>query len=265
MPEASNAGPAVNFSAATSLAMELNFNGAQPQHFGAPAASATAFCSGDFEGDVRRGASCNCSSITLIPHCNGTHTESVGHLTAGFRPLHEFVPLAPIPALLLSVDVVSAAATAEDSVPAPHQGDSLITREGLLKHWPAGMPITPRALLLRTRSNGEHATQSANPPYLTRQAASEMVERGIEHLVVDLPSVDRTSDTGKLTAHRVFFGLPPGSTDARVATRAHCTITELAQFPTTLKDGPCALQLQFPAFTGDAVPSRPVHLPLATT
>lgn len=86
--------------------------------------------------------------------------------------------------------------------------------------------------------------------------------RGIEHLVVDLPSVDRSQDEGRLTAHRIFFGLPPNSTDRNLATRAHCTITEFATFARSLQDGPCALQLQIPAFTGDAVPSRPVYLPL---
>jgi kynurenine formamidase len=259
VPAASNPDTA-SFADATSLALELDFDGAQPQHFGAPAARSTAFRSGSFEGEVARGASCNCRSITLIPHCNGTHTESVGHLTTGFRPLHEFVPLGPIPALLLTVEVVSAADTSEGSLPAPQMGDRLITREALLKHWPQGMQNTPRALLVCTRASSAHA--DANPPYFTRQAASEMVERGIEHLVVDLPSVDRSSDEGKLTAHRIFFGLPAGATDARLATRSHCTITELAQFPAQLRDGPCALQLQIPAFTGDAVPSRPVHLPL---
>jgi kynurenine formamidase len=257
---ASNAATAVNFATATSLAMTLDFNGPQPQHFGAPPARSTPVQIGSFEGDVTRGASCNCNSITLIPHCNGTHTESVGHLTTGFRPLHEFVPLWPIPALLLTVDVASAADTTEDSVPAPRQGDRLITRAALLRRWPASAQQAPRALLLRTTS----AAQDANPPYLTRQAASEMVQRGIEHLVVDLPSVDRSSDDGKLTAHRIFFGLPAGATDASLATRSHCTITEMAQFPPRLPDGPCALQLQIPAFSGDAVPSRPLHLPLVT-
>jgi arylformamidase len=264
---ASNADIAVDFAAATSLAMELDFNGAQPQHFGAPPASSTAFHVDGFEGEVARGASCNCRSITLIPHCNGTHTESVGHLTTGFRPLHEFVPVEPISALLLSVEVVDAADTTEDSLPPPQQGDRLITRAAMLQRWPADVPFAPRALLLRTSTArndnaASAAAPAANPPYLTRQAAGELVQRGIEHLVVELPSVDRTSDEGKLTAHRIFFGLPAGATDARQATRGQCTITELAQFPSRLNDGSCALQLQIPAFTGDAVPSRPIHLPL---
>jgi kynurenine formamidase len=250
----------VDFGAATSLAMVLDFDGAQPQHFGAPPARSTPFRTAEFEGAVTLGASCNCSSITLIPHCNGTHTESVGHLTVGFRPLHEFVPMSPIPALLVSVDLVSAADTPEDSLPAPQSGDRLVTREALLRRWPASLPFAPRALLLRTT---QPFAGEANPPFLTRQAAVEIVRRGIEHLVLDLPSADRTSDEGHLTAHRVFFGLPAGATDARLATRGQCTITELAVFPAHLADGPCALQLQVPAFTGDAVPSRPVYLPLA--
>ena len=251
--------PPVDFGAATSLAMELDFGGTQPQHFGAPPARSTPFRIGDFEGEVARGASCNCSSITLIPHCNGTHTESVGHLTIGFRPLHEFVPISPIPALLLSVDLVDAADTPEESQPLPQAGDRLLTREALLRKWPATLPFAPRALLLRTMPA---VPGESNPPFLTRQAATEIVSRGIEHLVLDLPSADRTRDEGHLTAHRIFFGLPVAVTDARLATRGHCTITELAVFPARLPDGPCALQLQVPAFTGDAVPSRPVHIPL---
>lgn len=263
MPAQSTALP-VDFAAATSLAMELDFNGAQPQHFGAPVARSTPFRSGDFEGDVARGGSCNCNSITLIPHCNGTHTEGVGHLTVGFRPLHEFVPLAPIPALLLTVAVVSSERTTEDSIPPPQAGDLLITREALLRHWPASLSIAPRALLLRTDPAVISRAGNTNPPYLSRQAAAEIVERGIEHLLLDLPSADRSTDEGRLTAHRIFFGLPAGVIDAALATRSQCTITELAQFPARVPDGPCAVQLQIPAFTGDAVPSRPLHLPLVS-
>ena len=249
----------VRFDRAVSLARELDFDGAQPLHFGAPRATSSAFRIGSFEGDVARGASCNCRSITLIPHCNGTHTESVGHLTRTATPLHRFVPLAPIPALLLTLTVEDARESGEDSLPAPHAGDQLLTARALRTHWPRKLPVTPRALLLRTAGT-QHST--TNPPYLSRQAATEIVARGIEHLVLDLPSADRTEDEGRLAAHRIFFGLPDGSTEELAATRRQCTITELAQFPAHLRDGPCALLLQLPAFTGDAVPSRPIYLPL---
>ncbi len=251
-------GAAVDFSRAVPLALPLDFQAAQPRHFGAPAASSEPLRAGSFEGDVARGASCNCHSVTLVPHCNGTHTESACHLTLQQRPLHEILPAAPIPALLLSVPPVAAGDSGEDSYPAPAAGDRLITRVGLLSAWvhhPAGVP---RALLLRT---GTHWSETA-PPYLSRQCAAELVVRGIEHLITDLPSVDRLQDQGRLSAHRLFFGLPTGSNTLADAARPTATITELATFPAQLADGPCAVQIQIPAWSGDAVPSRPIYLPL---
>jgi kynurenine formamidase len=250
---------AVDFEAATSLALTLDFSDAQPRLFGAPPANSVPFRIGSFEGSVALGASCNCLRITLIPHCNGTHTESASHLTVQQRPLHEILPAGPIPALLLTVAPVPHGETPEDSQPAPQGVDRLITRSGLPGAWPAG-GTAPRALLLRTGTGWNDTA----PPFLSRQLAQELVARGIEHLVTDLPSVDRLADDGHLTAHRIFFGLPARSTDLALATRANCTITEMAVFPAGLPDGPCAVQLQIPAFCGDAVPSRPLHLPYLT-
>ncbi len=89
-----------------------------------------------------------------------------------------------------------------------------MTRDALRAGWPAELPFAPRALVIRTLPNepGKRTRDYTDmtPPYLTREAAQCIVERGIEHLVVDLPSIDRTHDEGRLTAHRLFFGLPPG-------------------------------------------------------
>lgn len=259
MPQASRepSMPTVDFGAATSLALALDFHASHPRHFGAPAATSQPFRVEGFEGAVASGASCNCERITLIPHCNGTHTESASHLTVQQRPLHDILPLAPIPALLLTVQARSQAETSEDSLPAARRGDRLITRDALLHAWHFNSQA-PMALLLRTGTDWNDAA----PPYFSRQLMEELVTRGIEHLVTDLPSVDRLQDEGHLTAHRIFFGLPDRSTDLGQASRAQCTITELATFPARLADGPCAVQLQIPAFSGDAVPCRPLHLPL---
>jgi kynurenine formamidase len=123
-------------------------------------------------------------------------------------------------------------------------------------------PFDPRALVVRTLPNQpdkQHQDYSdSTPPYLSRESAELLVERGIEHLVVDLPSIDRAHDEGRLTAHRVFFGLPPGSVALAQATRARATVTELAYVPNTAADGPYLLELQVPALGGDAVPSRPL-------
>src|SRR5947199_6913443 len=63
------------------ISIPLRFNGPQPNAFGVEPASSTACQYGDLVGDTRRGGSCNFEQITLIPHCNGTHTECVGHIT----------------------------------------------------------------------------------------------------------------------------------------------------------------------------------------
>jgi arylformamidase len=247
---------AVNFDAAVSLALTLDFGKDHPRHFGSPPATSTPFTSGSFEGAVAVGASCNCQRISLVPHCNGTHTESASHLTIQQQSLQDIVPHGPVSALLLTVQPRLHTDTAESSLPAAQGADRLVTRAGLLDAWHAGGP-SPRALLLRTGTSWNDPA----PPFLSQQLAQELVARGIEHLVTDLPSVDRLEDEGRLTAHRIFFGLPPRSTELAAAARAQCTITELATFPAGLADGPCAVQLQIPAFSGDAVPSRPLYLP----
>lgn len=244
-----------------SLAIEIDFAGTEPRHFGAPRASAHPFAAPGFAGSVAAGASCNCSTITLTPHCNGTHTECAGHLTV--QPLDAFrvVPAGLLPARVLSVAPQASHDTDETSDPSPRADDRLITRRLLAAEWGTRF-APPRALVLRTLPNStdkrhrDYTGQSA--PYLSREAAQWLVERGIEHLVVDLPSVDRIEDEGRLTAHRVFFGLPPGARELPLAQRAHCTITELAYVPDSTADGEYLLELQVPALGGDAVPSRPL-------
>lgn len=99
-------------------------------------------------------------------------------------------------------------------------------------------------------------------PFLSREAASELVSRSISHLVLDLPSADRTEDAGQLSAHRIFFGLTSGSSRLEDVQRRDCTITELAWIDDALVDGWYLLSLQSPAIDGDAVPSRPLLYPL---
>ena len=243
------------------IALPLDFSAGQPRHFGAPAASTQPFSVPGFPGSVAQGASCNCNIITLIPHCNGTHTECVGHLTTERLDAHRQVPTGLLPALLITVDPADAKdATPETTDPTPQTGDKLITRRAIEQGWPAEPSLQPQALVIRTLPNdpGKHAATNRTLPYLSRDAAEILVARGIEHLVVDLPSIDRAQDEGRLTAHRVFFGLPRGSTSLALATRPRSTVTELAYIPDDVPDGPYLLEIQVPAIAGDAVPSRPL-------
>ncbi len=250
-----------------SLALELDFTGPQPRHFAAPRASSRPYAVPGFPGSVAGGASCNCEVLTLIPHCNGTHTECVGHLTRERLDAWRIVPAEPLPAVVLSVAPQPPGATRDSTDPAAEVRDLLVTRAALERAWPARAPFAARALILRTLPNGPDKRtrdySDGTPPYLTRAAAELLVARGIAHLIVDLPSIDRSHDQGRLTAHRIFFGLPPGSTRLADAARPAATITELAFIPEAVADGACLCQLQVPALDGDAVPSRPLLYRLA--
>jgi arylformamidase len=244
------------------IAIPQSFSADQPRHFGAPSASTHPFSVPGFSGSVAQGASCNCNVITLIPHCNGTHTECAGHLTTERLDAHRQVPRGLLPALLTTIEPVEAHRALETTEPAPQPGDKLITRRAIEGGWPDTLPFQPRAIVIRTLPNDAAKLRrdytDSTPPYLSREAAELLVARGIEHLVVDLPSIDRAHDEGRLTSHRVFFGLPRGSQSLEQAGRPGSTITELAFIPDEIADGAYLLEIQVPAIGGDAVPSRPL-------
>ena len=252
----------VDFAKPVSIAIPLDFSGAQPACFGAPPAASHPLRVAGFVGDTRAGGSCNCEVVTLAPHCNGTHTECVGHVTDERVAVSERLPGGVALALVVTVTPVSASVAAEDSEPPPEPGDFLVTAAALAAACARHAGPRPGALVVRTARGGalpQRAYQGPAPaPYLSRQAAAWLVESGIETLVLDLPSADRAADGGRLTAHRIFFGLPPGSRDASAARRPRATITELAWVAPGIADGWYVLDLQIPPFLADAAPSRPL-------
>jgi len=250
-----------------SIAIPLDFGGPQPSCFDAPSATARPFRSGAFVGDTRAGGSCNCELLSLAPHCNGTHTECVGHVTDERIAVSDRLRGGLALALLVSLQPVPAGAAAEDSDPPPAADDLLVTARALAEATARHPGPAPQALVLRTLPNPSTRLHRryegpAPAPYLSRQAAQWMVEQGILHLVLDLPSADRADDHGRLTAHRVFFGLPAGSRHAPDAARPQASITELAWVAPTIRDGWYLLDLQIPAFLADAAPSRPLLYPV---
>lgn len=260
-----------DLAAGVSLARPVQFEGSQLRAFGASAASSVPLVSGAFSGRVARGAGCNCSIITLTPHANGTHTECVGHLTVEPLDAYRVIPQRLLVAALLSLAPQPAAACAESTLPEPRPEDRLITRAALELAWPPPLAerLTARAAVIRTLPNEpDKFTPAAQlvgadaAPFLSLPAASELVARGIAHLVLDVPSADRSEDGGALSAHRVFFGLAPGSTRLADAERRDSTITELAFIDDAVADGWYLLSLQSAAIAGDAVPSRPLLYPL---
>lgn len=75
---------------------------------------------------------------------------------------------------------------------------------------------------------------------------------GIRHLLIDLPSVDREKDEGKLSAHKAFWNYPGD------AVRHDATITELIFVENSVQDGLYLLNLQLLNLQLDVSPSRPL-------
>lgn len=223
----------------------------QVKCFYAPDFETTPYTSGDFIGSVKKGAPVNFYNVYFNPHGNGTHTESLGHVTRKQESINSVLNQFHFISYLLSVDLEKR-----------KNGDHVITLKSLKKNAPREFP---KALILRTRPNRKTKLtkdySGTNPPYLDKKAMHFLVNNGIEHLLIDLPSVDREVDKGILASHHIFWGL---DTAVRKKARKHCTITEMIFVDNTIKDGLYLLNLQCPPFNLDAAPSRPVIYKLQT-
>ncbi len=249
------------------LAIALEFDGPQPRFFTTRPAAASPLEGEGFTGRVRTGASCNCSVYTIAPHCHGTHTECVGHVTSDDIRLSDLTPVPPVLAVVVSVLPVPLGPLSLDCGSRHDPQDPVITRESLAVAARPWVRDPWTALVVRTLPNEptkRHRAYDGPCPaaYFTPDAMRWIVERGVDSLVVDLPSLDRADDGGSLAAHRTYWGLPPAVREARHAARGHALVTELAFVPDAALDGLYLLDLQVPAFAADAAPSRPVLYPV---
>lgn len=247
------------------LAIPLDFDGPQPDAFGLPRASRAPYTSGSFIAEVAQGGSVNCDLVQLAPHGNGTHTETVGHIVVAPPPIAR-LQLAPlIPAALLTVEA-SVLYETDDSYAAGDGDDFVITAAAIEGAWDAlgASPTWATALVLRR--DGAHDISGAewsgnNPTYLTHEAMRFIRSLGVQHLLVDLPSVDREDDHGLLSNHRVFWDIH--GDEGRHAPLPHDhpahgrTITEMICAPQDQPDTIAVLNLQIPRWRLDAAPSWP--------
>lgn len=243
------------------IAVPLDFAGAQPNAFGVERAMAKACETGEFVGDTRRGGSCNFEQIRFIPHCNGTHTECVGHLTNERFSVHECLRDAFIPATLISVETENAAESNETYTSESSNTDELITRRAIEKSLKNTDENFRRSLIIRTLPNGEGKLSrtylDAIPPFFSFEAMRFIRELNVKHLLVDTPSIDRIYDGGKLANHRIFWNVETDSFATNEQSFITNTITELIYAPDEIADGIYLLNLQIAPFAADASPSRP--------
>jgi len=259
-----------NLGNSLSLAITLQFDGPQPNHFAAPVARSAPLQLGDFVGDTSAGGSCNVGQLQLIPHCNGTHTETVSHIVdedvwAGHAAAE---PLCV--AAVISVPITAATNTSEPYRPALADSDHVITAEAIRQALQTLHRHAPTALIIRTLPNESDKKQRkyADPPqpaFFTCPAMEVINDLGCRHLLVDLPSVDRMYDDGLLTNHHLFWSVPEGTHRLTPDSRQDKTITEMIFVPESVPDGICLLSVQIPALGGDAAPSRPILIPVDHT
>ena len=207
---------------------------------------------GDWIGKVSEGkSSTNFNNIFFNPHGHGTHTECLGHITREFYSINQSLKQFFFLAELISV------------VPELQGEDLVITLDSISTTLDVALKlgVPKEALIIRTLPNFKIKKSlkysNTNPPYLEEDAARFIRESGIQHLLIDLPSVDKEKDEGKLLAHKAFWNVTDVNTlnsDARV----EATITEMIYVPDAIPDGSYLLNLQIASFENDASPSKPV-------
>jgi kynurenine formamidase len=217
-----------------------------------------------FLGSVAEGGAVNFRDVYFNPHGHGTHTENVGHIIDTDFPVVRSIGSSHYMAKLITVELsqdVSQGLSEGASQDLPQdlsqnletgasQGDWVVNEQSL-----EGFDLHVEALIIRTKPNDHSKTNrqysGTNFPYLTIGAMKRIVDAGVQHLLIDLPSVDREEDGGALAAHHLFWNVPSEPNFQK-------TITELIYVPNDIADGDYVLNLQVSNFANDAAPSRPM-------
>ncbi len=231
----------VNLSKPIDISIPIKNGMENPNCFYAPMPEFEPVRAGDFVGSTKEGGGVNFFNIKFNPHGNGTHTECVGHISKkrylindSLTSFHHFVKLVSV-------------------IPMKQEnGDRVITKAQMEAVFSKNE--TP-AIAIRTQPNDDLKRttnySAANPPYIHHEAIEYLVECGVEHLLVDLPSVDKEEDGGKLLAHKAFWKYPD-------IVRKSSTITELFYASNEIKDGLYLLGLHIISLELDVSPSKPV-------
>lgn len=193
-----------------------------------------------FIGSVVEGGGVNFRDVFFNPHGHGTHTECHGHITPEVVSVNQKLKTYFFKAKLVSIQPKVL-----------ENGDEIIMKEQLISKLDESRF---EALIIRTLPNTKDKRSKnysdTNPPYLDLSVIELIESFGIQHLLVDMPSVDRESDEGKLAFHHAFWNVPENPNDK--------TITELIYVNDEITDGLYILEMQMAPFENDASPSRPV-------
>lgn len=238
------------------ISIVLQDNAQQVKAFYAPDVQFEAVKTEDFVGSTTDGGILNFKNMHINPHGNGTHTECLGHITK--NPIYINDCLQAFHHLAQLVSLQPHSLPNGDQVITLEQVESLVFQEDV------------KALILRTLPNESDKNirdwSNSNPPYIHYQAMQYLVAQGIEHFLIDCPSVDRENDKGLLLAHKAFWQVLDKKTlkeskavvinNEQQLQRKHCTISEMIFVPNSIKDGLYLLNIQIISVEMDASPSK---------
>jgi kynurenine formamidase len=198
-----------------------------------------------FVGSVEEGGSVNFRDIFFNPHGHGTHTECYGHISREWVNVNQTLKTYWFKVRLISLQpnrVFNEKHQEEDLI------FSLAQFQAIDMHGIQGLVIRSLPNTTEKKTKNYSAT---NPAYFEPEIADLLVQKGIQHFLVDLPSVDREVDGGVLAFHHRFWQYPQNP-------RKKATITEFIFAREEILDGMYMMNLQTAPFNNDATPSRPV-------
>jgi len=191
---------------------------------------------GDWIGAVNQGASVNFFDVHLNPHGQGTHTEWVGHILPERGSVNSVFKSFFCFASVWDTRLDDSGEASLDENWKPLGGEEAV----LLRTLPAGF------------LDAGYNFRGKNPPYIAVKTIEMLRDYGVQHILVDLPSVDPEEDGGALAAHHAWWFTPSGER------RDHCTISEFVALPSKVHEGLYFMNLQLAPLENDAAPSRPL-------
>jgi kynurenine formamidase len=195
-----------------------------PNGFSLPRISRKTFVYKDkFIGNVGEGGACNVDILNYVPH-GLTHIETSAHILMQDENAVTIkdIPVQNLSGLVYLLDITDIDAEA---------GRSVRWQDVEAKLKKITLPI--RMLALKTQASLQPRDTDFSGKdflYLSPETAEKLhdFKPRINCLLLDLPSIDRESDGGKLAAHRHFFGLPQKG--CRWEDKEKRTLVELAWF-----------------------------------
>jgi len=193
----------------------------------------------DWTGSVAAGNGVNFFNIGFNPHAHGTHTETAGHILLERHSVHHHFKDFFTKAILLTVT--------------PKNG--VVGNSDFLEAWKKLDPTDIQSVIIRTEPKSEDRRirnySNTDWPYLESSIGAFLRDQGVNHLLIDQPSVDKEEDGGALACHHAFWGPTPERS-------LHRTISELLHIPDSVEDGTYLMNLQVAPLENDAAPSRPI-------